>query len=141
MLLNKITIGYVVQTFDTELGKFVSQEFVASQKAEWEDQNGVCADAPTNAGMLPFVLVSPKDIENERIVEIDYIHSTNRQHTLANGNRDKIAECRAALSVFRDYGYGLFEAKSFIEGHFMVKIKYSSVKKLTDLGLQMRVVE
>ena len=140
MLLNKITIGYVVQTFDTELGKFVSQEFVASQKSEWEDQHGVCTDAPENAGMLPFEMVGPEVIENERIVAIDYINSTNRQHTLANGNRDKIAECRAAFSVFRDYGYGLFEAKSFIEGHFMVKIKYSSVKKLTDLGLQIRVV-
>lgn len=140
MLLNKITIGYVVQTFDTELGKFVSQEFIASHKAEWEDQHGTYAVAPSNAGMLPFEMVGPEVIENERIVEIDYIHSTNPGHILANGNRDKIAECRAALSVFRDYGYGLSEAKSFIEGHFIVKIKYSSVKKLTDLGLQMRVI-
>lgn len=140
MLLNKITIGYVVQTFDTELGKFVSQEFIASHKAEWEDQNGDTVDAPKNTGMLPFEMVDPEVLENERIVEIDYIYSTNPEHTFENGRRDKIAECRAVLSVFRDYGYGLSEAKSFIEGHFIVKIKYSSVKKLTDLGLQMRVI-
>lgn len=29
MKINKITTGFVIQTFDTELGKFVSQEFIA----------------------------------------------------------------------------------------------------------------
>lgn len=36
MIINKITYGFVVQTFDTDLGTFISQEFVGSDDREWE---------------------------------------------------------------------------------------------------------
>ena len=40
MIIRKITEGYVIQTYDTELGRFVSQEFVAGAHCEYEDVNG-----------------------------------------------------------------------------------------------------
>ena len=41
MRINKITVGYVSQTFDTDLGRFVSQEFVAGDQVDYEDEDGV----------------------------------------------------------------------------------------------------
>jgi len=35
-LINKITVGFVVQVFDTEKGKFISQEFMASDDTTYE---------------------------------------------------------------------------------------------------------
>jgi hypothetical protein len=40
MILKKITAGFVVQTFDADSGRCVSQEFVASDQVEFEDQKG-----------------------------------------------------------------------------------------------------
>lgn len=40
MILNKTTTGFVVQKFDSETGRCLSQEFVASNQVEWEDQKG-----------------------------------------------------------------------------------------------------
>lgn len=40
MILNKTTTGFVVQKFDSETGRCLSQEFVASDQVEWEDQKG-----------------------------------------------------------------------------------------------------
>lgn len=41
MILNKTTTGFVVQQFDSETGRCLSQEFVAGDQVEWEDQKGV----------------------------------------------------------------------------------------------------
>ena len=40
MVLNKITTGFVVQQFDADTGRCISQEFVASDQVEWKDQKG-----------------------------------------------------------------------------------------------------
>ena len=40
MIINKVTNGFVVQSFDTETRKFVSQEFIASDEIEWETTEG-----------------------------------------------------------------------------------------------------
>ena len=40
MILSKTTTGFVVQKFDSETGRCLSQEFVASDQVEWEDQKG-----------------------------------------------------------------------------------------------------
>lgn len=40
MILNKITTGFVVQKFDSDTGRCLSQEFVAGDQVEWEDQAG-----------------------------------------------------------------------------------------------------
>lgn len=40
MILNKTTSGFVVQKFESETGGCLSQEFVASDQVEWQDQKG-----------------------------------------------------------------------------------------------------
>ena len=40
MILHKTTTGFVVQKFDSETGRCLSQEFVASDQVEWEDRKG-----------------------------------------------------------------------------------------------------
>ena len=40
MIVRKITTGFVVQEFDAETGRCVSQEFVAGDQVEWEDRQG-----------------------------------------------------------------------------------------------------
>jgi hypothetical protein len=69
MLVNKITTGFVIQVFDTELKRFVSQEFVAGDDCQYEDRNGDAVDgkaleAGVEAGVkeayLPFDMVPPQ---------------------------------------------------------------------------------
>ena len=40
MIVRKITTGFVVQQFDSDTGRCISQEFVAGEQVEWEDQKG-----------------------------------------------------------------------------------------------------
>ena len=65
MLVNKVTTGFVIQVFDTETGRFVSQEFVAGDQCDYEDGNGVpvCSEALEVGGKeasLPFDMVQPQ---------------------------------------------------------------------------------
>ena len=64
MLVNKVTAGFVVQVFDTELGRFVSQEFVAGDQTDYEDKDGNAVESKVLEvdGMqayLPFDMVQP----------------------------------------------------------------------------------
>jgi hypothetical protein len=43
MILNKITTGFVIQQYDTETKKFVSQEFIAGDEVEWEQDGDTIA--------------------------------------------------------------------------------------------------
>jgi hypothetical protein len=40
MIINKVTVGFIVQQFDTEKRKFVSQQFIAEDDHVWEHSNG-----------------------------------------------------------------------------------------------------
>lgn len=44
MILKKITTGFVIQDYDTDLGKFVNQEFIAGDEVEYEDEYGEVLD-------------------------------------------------------------------------------------------------
>ena len=75
MIIKKITVGFVVQTFDTETGKYVSQDFVAGDQVDYEtekqningafldDKNNVlddvCSKMPFPEPYLPFNMVQP----------------------------------------------------------------------------------
>ena len=63
MLIHKITEGHVVQTFDTQLGQFISQAFVASGRCEYEDEDGKPV-GPKKLGdpepYLPYDMAPPK---------------------------------------------------------------------------------
>lgn len=74
MLINKITEGYVVQTYDTEAKRYISQSFTAKPaQVSYEDGTSAEAEPPSNAEMadfnfgpyakaephLPFTMVQP----------------------------------------------------------------------------------
>lgn len=61
MLVKKITTGFVVQTFDTETKKWVSQEFVAGDECVYEDADGNPADSFEPAGYLPYDMRQPNE--------------------------------------------------------------------------------
>ena len=61
MLINKITPGFVIQVFDTELKRFVSQSYTAGDDCQYEDKDGEPADSKVlNGACLPFDMVQPK---------------------------------------------------------------------------------
>jgi hypothetical protein len=70
MLVNKITAGFVVQVFDTEKRRFVSQHFVAGDDCQYEDQDGdpvdrKALDVDGKEAYLPFDMVQPKNVLDE----------------------------------------------------------------------------
>lgn len=67
MKIQKITTGFVIQIFDTETKKYVSQEFIAGSDVDYENMTGESVD-PVEVGMqdedgsepyLPFNMVQP----------------------------------------------------------------------------------
>lgn len=75
MLISKVTVGFVCQTFDTELQRFTSQEFVASDDVTYEDDNGDPADdslMDTVEPYLNFEMVQPADQPTVKINLTDY---------------------------------------------------------------------
>lgn len=61
-IVKKITVGFVVQEYDTETEKFVSQDFVAGDQVDWEDEDGNAI--PDEGAYLSFEMVQPEDIES-----------------------------------------------------------------------------
>jgi hypothetical protein len=62
-IVQKFTTGFVVQDFDTETGKCVSQGFIAGDEVEWEDNSGdtgMVIDEPSNAEYHSFHMLQPK---------------------------------------------------------------------------------
>ena len=64
MIVKKITVGYVIQDFDTKTKKFVSQEFIAGDDCTYEDVNGDVLGKVSLAKVeneyLPYDMVQPK---------------------------------------------------------------------------------
>ena len=50
-VIKKVTIGFVVQSYDTEKRRFFCQEFVASEDHTWEDQMGDALNLKDNADL------------------------------------------------------------------------------------------
>jgi hypothetical protein len=40
MIISKVTVGFVVQQFDTDRQDWVCQDFIASDECEYETENG-----------------------------------------------------------------------------------------------------
>jgi len=56
-IVKKVTVGFVVQTFDTDTEKFISQEFIAGDQVDFEDESGEPVDEFSE--YLPFEMVQP----------------------------------------------------------------------------------
>jgi len=64
LLINKITDGWVTQTFDTEQKKFIRQEFFAGDHVDYEDTQGSAVNSNLlivdgDELYLPFDMVQP----------------------------------------------------------------------------------
>jgi hypothetical protein len=46
MIINKITTGFVIQAYDTETKRFISQEFKAADEVTWENEHGESVKSP-----------------------------------------------------------------------------------------------
>lgn len=49
MIINKVTVGFVTQQFDTETRRFVGQQFIAEDGHTWEDEMGTALDLSDDA--------------------------------------------------------------------------------------------
>ena len=58
MKVKKITVGFVVQEYDTDKEEWIGQEFVDSDQVEWEDENGEHIDSVASS-YLPMAMVQP----------------------------------------------------------------------------------
>lgn len=62
MIINKITTGYVIQTYNTDTGKCESQEFVAGDECEYETEDGDSFDVDDCEAELeyqPYEMIQP----------------------------------------------------------------------------------
>lgn len=69
MLIKKISAADVIQVFDTELMKFVSQELVVANEVEYEDEDGNplsddLIEETFHRYYLPFEMVQPDDMKD-----------------------------------------------------------------------------
>jgi len=63
-LVNKITVGFVVQAYVVETGRCVSQDFVAGDQVDYEDAKGGSTDWREPAACYqPFLMVQPSDTD------------------------------------------------------------------------------
>jgi hypothetical protein len=69
MILRKITSGFVVQEFDSETGRCLSQEFVAGDQVEWENrQSNLVSDGDFGIDLeelyYPMEMKQPEEADN-----------------------------------------------------------------------------
>jgi phosphoribosylaminoimidazole-succinocarboxamide synthase len=60
MIVKKITVGFVVQSYDTEAKKFTEQNFTAGDQVDWEDEFGEPLVECSTKEYLPFDMVQPQ---------------------------------------------------------------------------------
>ena len=57
--IQKITVGFVTQTIDSETGKVIRQEFIEGDDVTYEDDMGNPVDEPDNEELCPIKLERP----------------------------------------------------------------------------------
>jgi hypothetical protein len=65
MLVKKITVGFVIQDFDTDSKRFVGQDFIAGDEVDYEDEQGEAVDESLlevdgEKAYLEFHMVQPE---------------------------------------------------------------------------------
>jgi hypothetical protein len=75
MIVNKCTVGFVLQRFDTETGKWIDQDFIAGDEVTYEDEEGKTVDPEDlhvggKEPYLPLEMVQPKSQLSENGFEL-----------------------------------------------------------------------
>jgi hypothetical protein len=68
MVVQKVVTGFVIQQFDTDTKKFISQEFVCGDEFYWEDEMGNPIEGPEETQYLPYEMKQPEQIMKEGII-------------------------------------------------------------------------
>jgi len=64
MKVNKVTVGFVIQTYDTDTGQCERQEFIAGDDVRYEDRAGDPIDWQEEPeAVQPFDMVQPGAIK------------------------------------------------------------------------------
>ena len=105
MLVNKVTTGFVVQVFDTELKRFVSQEFMAGEQTDYEDRLGDPVDRAIfevdgQEAYLPFDTVQPKSEAQGQDTSEEYSMRLNIEIDGAAVEGDATAKMASILRKF-----------------------------------------
>lgn len=58
MIINKVILGYVLQSFDTDTGKFTGQSFVSGEET-WETPQGQPVEEPDTDSALSLEMIQP----------------------------------------------------------------------------------
>ena len=82
MLINKITTGFVIQTFDTETKQYTSQNFVAGDNVDYEKPDGSMVH-PTEMASLGF---GPYTRDGEPYLPFDMIQPHNNEGIMIKPN-------------------------------------------------------
>jgi hypothetical protein len=101
MLLNKITTGFVIQTFDTEKKKFVSQEFVAGDQVDIEDKNGDPVD-PSLLEVDGKPTTFPFDMTQPQLAGRDYCPNCNESLIVDTEGDRNCPKCGKTWSSIKD---------------------------------------
>ena len=108
MLIDKITVGFVIQTFDTDTRQYTNQEFIAGDDVQYE-QDGEPVDADLmvdddgNEPDLTFNMEQPND--QRIVVDVDHLATVvdlATQNILDDGDpelADEISNQNAAVAA------------------------------------------
>ena len=69
MKINKITIGWVTQEYNSKTGLCTKQEFTAGDQVDYEDKYGEVVDSLRNEKYQPFDMLQPKDRLTEKYLK------------------------------------------------------------------------
>ncbi len=103
MIISKVTVGSVVQSYDTEKKEFVEQNFIAGDEVSWENEVGDMVDQPNDAPYLPFDMKQPKENDSQYEIQKHLVLSTG--HVTEDDMKKLADESKCPLSVY-SYEYG-----------------------------------
>jgi len=96
MIVKKITTGFVIQTYDTETGYCIEQNFSAGDIVEYEDEQGEPVDWHEGKDAYqPFDMVQPKlQVSEEPEVKINDWNVVRDEET-----RDRVSRSNYSREV------------------------------------------
>ena len=128
MIIKKVTTGYVTQQYDTEAKQWLSQEFIAGDEVDWEDENGNPTDPPEDfeddkgwssvdvGSYLPFNMVQPGDGVSTKLPFL--ITSPHDDETTLTG---RILVLSEGIEVIFD-GYGVQSMEPGTSGPIWIEV-------------------
>ena len=123
MVINKITTGFVIQVFDTDKKRFISQNFTAGDECEYETKDGTSVDSSSlevdgKEIYLPYDMVQP-GIRYIQLLDLD-----GQQIGILKTNADEstLDELINSYSEYVSNDKGIDEFLEFCKERFPINI-------------------